>query len=176
MCAPAGSLMFLCVLGKECRDPWAEDGAPHALLQQQHGQHEGQECQEVSRHAHTYTNTHLPLPVSSTSLTSLLPSVHLYLSLLTGCLSPLFPARVPSIPWVYFCVFLLLPLPLFALHSPSYTSHTHSEVLSWAEDEVPTKLCACVLFSDFASPRATSRNWQSALTSTMKTWTLAQFR
>jgi len=44
----ASRIADICVrfwfLGKKRRDPRAEDGAPHALEQQQYGQHEGQEC------------------------------------------------------------------------------------------------------------------------------------
>lgn len=109
--------LYLCIIGEERRDPRAADRAPHALIQQQHGQHEGQECQEVSR------DTHLPLPVCSTSLP---PSVHLFLSLLTGSLSPLFPAPLlfPESIFVSSSTFSSLFVP----HSPSYTSHKHSKV------------------------------------------------
>lgn len=162
--------LFL-LLGEECRDPWAAGRATHALLQQQHGQHEGQECQEVSGHVSKHTRT-----AASACLFPPSVFIHLFLSLLTHSLSPVFPAWLPSIPWVYFCVFLLPSVPLLTLHSASSPSHTHFAVLSWAEDEVLTKLCFVSMFSDSILPRDTFPNWQSVLTFTTKMWTLAQSR
>lgn len=97
----------------------------------------------------TNTHTHTPASACLLHLSHIPPSLcsSLFIAL-TDCLSPLFPAWVPSIPSVYFCVFLLLSLPLFALCSLLLilATHTNSEVLSWAEDEVSTKLCVCVIF------------------------------
>lgn len=79
------------------------------------------------------THTHLFLPISNT----LLSTVYLFLSLWTGSLSPLFPAQVPSIPSVCFCVFPLLIVPRFALH-----------MLSWTQDHKtrPNKLYICMFY------------------------------
>lgn len=97
----------------------------------------------------TNTHTHTPASACLLHLSHIPPSLcsSLFIAL-TDCLSPLFPAWVPSIPSVYFCVFLLLSLPLFALCSLLLilVTHTNSEVLSWAEDEVSTKLCVCVCY------------------------------
>lgn len=125
-----GKDVFVCFVcsGEECRDPWTEDGAPHALLQQQHSQHEGQECQKVSRLTHTCL-CQSPLP----------PSFPLFIpdhSLFTGSVWPPFPARVTCISWAYFWVFPLLLLLLFALHW----------LFSWAVDDVLTKLSTCLCY------------------------------
>ncbi len=111
--APAGLLMFVCACAFQARSAEIPELRTEPLMRSCSSSTASMKVKNVKKWVDTHT--HLPLPVSSTSLTSLLPSVHLYLSLLTACLSPLFPAWVPSIPRVYFCVFLLLSLPLCAL-------------------------------------------------------------
>lgn len=100
----------------------------------------------------TNTLAHTPASACLLHLSHIPPSLcsSLFIAL-TDCLSPLFPAWVPFIPSVYFCVFLLLSLPLFALCSLlKLVTHTHTHKLrgvivsrGWSVNQT---VCVCVIF------------------------------
>ena len=100
----------------------------------------------------TNTLAHTPASACLLHLSHIPPSLcsSLFIAL-TDCLSPLFPAWVPFIPSVYFCVFLLLSLPLFALCSLlKLVTHTHTQTQRCYREQrmkcQPNCVCVCYFF------------------------------